>query len=156
MALLTFWASCICLLLCSRFPGTLLFVFLVPSTFRADSAHLEHSHHFHDYLVFRSLFHQCFEHFVILFIFLVFRMVSARAGTVLLIFRAFHSLGHFFECHLCLFYFVRVFRSDSGRIFRSFVRLSNVLSFYFFPSVPFTFRTDFARVLRALLFLTLF
>ena len=58
MALLTFWASCILLLLCSHFPGTLLshLFSLFSSTFRADSAHLEHSHHFQDCLVFRLLF----------------------------------------------------------------------------------------------------
>ena len=32
-------------------------------------------------------------------------------------FRAFHSLGHFFECHLCLFYFVRVSARIPGGYF---------------------------------------
>ena len=82
-------------------------------------------------------------------------MVSARAGTVLLIFEHFLHLATFRVPPLFVLFCSR-FRSDFRVDILFLCSIFECLSFYLFPSVPFAFRTDFARVLRALLLLTLF
>ena len=132
MALLTFWASCIpfiTLVLCSRFPGTLLFVFLVPSTFRADSAHLELSHHFRDYLVFSFAVSLSTLNICSIVRFPCFLDGFRSRGYCSAPFRAFPSLGHFssatFACFIS-FVFPLGFRADISflcLIFECFVIL---------------------------------